>query len=637
MIGTDYSKEIEEYEKILRKFCSRPSLYNNNENELFRLEATRYSLLFEQIHEYYAELDTDETERSIQKLIKSIFVLDINVCKSKMDTFLQAATKYQDKSKNKKLTEYLKKQYEEKAVAYYGFYKKWEQLHYDFLALVAFRSLEHFALLWEYNFKDKEKIFEYSIDPNNDNGFTGVNKPFLYYFNQMVLQKDLRFISKQMPTGYGKSLTNNIAIAWLFGVNPDNDVLLVLGNPRLVGNNIDAVVSIMTAPFFGKVFPKYAKFFKKGVNTRDEMFSQLSSKGGMLTISISKKVCNLYVISKDTPIDGVRVRFLFLDDICRAKDAENNAQHEKDIYNFWASWWKRNYNTNDFYIVAGGTAYSIYDILSVLIRHYSKGTMVRSAVNKYSFLSKDKDCAFIKIPKLDFDTDESTYPHRFPTNEARDIRRRDYRSFMAMEQQLPLAPETTPFYWDNLALYDTIPTKERSPYCWAAIDPVRVGGDNFAMPIVAKIGDFYFLVDCIYEAVEQEKIYQKVVDKIIQHRITKIVIEKNVDTSLGSFLRKMLKEQGVGFCEIEEVYNYLKKEERITNMQNTIKTLLRFPAEHLYGRASEMGRFMFDIVTFTWRMSSNLHDDSIDAITLFCEHFILKTIKKFAKFGTFKR
>lgn len=432
------------------------------------------------------------------------------------------------------------------------------------------------------------------------------------------------------------SYSNTMAITWALGINPDNDFLVVLGNPALVLTNTRGIVETMCNPKYAKVFPKFAKYHGMEGEIRNNIFSVCRQKEGELTLDLSNKTLNVKVISKETPVDGIRVRYLFLDDVCRSKDAENNRAHEQDVANYWNSWWKRNYGTDDFYVVVGGTAYSIYDILSSLKAYYSKGKVKRSTVNKYTTLSMDGRCAFICIPALDYDTDESTYPQKFPTEEKKAIRQRDFRMFMAMEQQSPLPPETSPFYWEKIMTYDVIP-EQRSAYCWAAIDPVRVGGDNFAMPIFVQAGDYFYLKDCIYQNVEPEMLYQLVVDKIKQHNITQLVIERNTDTSLKKLLEGMLKAQGVTFCNIQEIYTYEKKDVRITNQQNTIKTRIIFPAEYLYGRSSEMGRFMYDIVSFSWDLSKNAHDDSIDAVTMFCETLLKGKAKNYGTVSTFRR
>lgn len=616
----DLKSEIEGYGKVLRGFRKKKELWGDEEAVL-RIEGARLALLREQIHGWCVGRGD---EAGVQAWIKDIYAVDLPVCEAKKRTFLEAMAAWK------------RKRDEEKTFAAYEFLKKWEEVEYGFQCLVAFRSLEYFALLWERDLDDEDKVFKWSVDPNNDGGRTGVSRPFFFYFTQMVLQKNIKFISKQYPTGYGKTISDAMAIAWVLGLNPDNDVLKVLGNPALVTTTMNTVVGIMTKPFFGHVFPRFAKWFD-GEERPLNMFSICRIREGELALADSSKAMNLKVIAKDTPIDGIRVRFLFLDDICRSKDAGNNVMHEKDIANYWNSWWKRNYNTNDFYVVAGGTAYSIYDILSSLIRHYSGGKMKRSGRNKYTYLNEAGNAVFIKIPKLDPDTDESTFPKKFPTDEARRMRMRDYRSFMAMEQQLPLAPETTPFYWDNLRTYEAIPEEGRSPFCWASIDPVRVGGDNLAMPIFTKVGNDFFLVDCLYEATEMDRLYGQICDKIEQHNITTLVIEKNTDTSLKKVLTDMLHARALYYCNIIEIYTYEKKDIRITNMQSTIKTQLVFPAERLYGRASAMGRFMYDIVSFSWKMSDNLHDDSIDAVTMFCETLICGKNQRVKLISTFKR
>ena len=618
---TDNRERIEQFTQILRK------LPTSREKEILQCCEFLYDLLYNEIHMHLAPQKSDEGEEQIRAYIRDIIKLELPISQRQYQKFDDLLPKY----KKLGVKENIDKCYE--------YRDRWAKLYDNFYALVAFRSLRHYCEYMEGDRRDKDKIWKYSIDPQGDGGFTGVNYPFLYYFNQMVLKKDIKFISKQQATGTGKSVGNQYAISWLLGIDADNDCLIVLGNPALVLTNTKNIVDMMATNRYAKIFPEFQQYHEDADESvvRNRIFSVCRQKDGELTVAHSNKAMNVKIISKDTPVDGIRVRYLFLDDVCRSKDAGNNKQHEIDISNFWNSWWKRNYNTDDFYVVVGGTAYSIYDILSSLKIYYSKGKVKRSPVNKYTTLSLDDKCVFIAVPALDPDTDESTYPQKFPTAEKRAMRDRNYRDFMAMEQQQPLPPETSPFYWDNLQTYDVIPEEGRSSGCWATIDPVRVGGDNFAMPIFLKVGDYFYLKDCIYMNIEQDKIYPVVVGKIKQHHITQLVIERNTDTSLKKVLEDMCSAQGVGFCNMEEIYTYEKKEVRITNQQSNIKTQLRFPAQHLYSQASEMGKFMYDIVSFSWDMSKNQHDDSIDAVTMFCETLLGGKMQQYATVGTFKR
>lgn len=617
MATANYKKQIDQTAELLRIFRKDKKLFEQ-EKDILDICKQRYKLCWAQIHENLAEIKTESSEKEIQAIIKDIFALDLPICEAKIDRFKRAIQAY-EKRKDRVSVEKC-----------YQYMQEWLILYDDNYALVAFRSLEAYCNYMEYDKKDNEKVWKYSLDPYGDGGYTGVNKGFFYYFNQMVLKKDIKFISKQQSTGTGKSYSNAFAISWILGIEPNNDILIVLGNPSLVINNAKGIVQLIKNPRFVKIFPQFEKYLettedKKGntiTTVSDNIFSTCRAKEGELTLADSDKPINVKIISKDTPIDGIRVRYLFLDDICRSKDAGNMRQHEIDINNFWNSWWKRNYNTEDFYIILGCTAYSIFDIASSLIAYYSKGKMKRSSVNKYSYLSLDDKCVFIKVPKIDEELDRSTYPQKFPYEEAIKIKERDYRSFMAMEQQQPLPPENSPFYIDNLQGYDVIPEENRSEYCWASLDTARVGYDYNSMPIFVKVGDKFYLKDCLYLNEPMEKVYDKIVEKIIQHKITKLVIEKNIDVSLKALLGILLEEHGCGFCEIIEVYATVKKEEKIYNMENTIKNSIVFPNMHLYSYSSQMGKFMNDVFGFSYT-HKNEHDDSIDSIATFCQRLIV--------------
>lgn len=594
----------------------------NDEKGVYWLEEKRYNAYYQQIHSYLAPKGTDKGEKEIREHIRTIITLDLVVCKQKVDRFYNAIPIYEKRkdTKNQMLA--------------FEYFQKWRNLYENFMALSAFRSLEHFALLWEYNFPLSSKVFKNSLDPYDDGGYTGANKPFLYYFNQMVLKKDIKFMSKQYPTGYGKTISDAVAISWVLGIDQDNDVLKVLGNPTLVMTTTKAIVDIMTKPFYARVFPKFAKYFANGENPLN-MFSVCRNKEGELTLADSNKPMNVKVISKDTSVDGIRVRFLFLDDICRSKDAQNLKQHQIDINNYWNSWWKRNYGTDDFFVVAGGTAYSVNDILSHLISYYSKGKIIRTKEFKYAYKNEKGDCVFIKIPKIDFDYNRSTYPSKFPYEEAMRIRDRDLASFEAMEQQNPQNPETTPLAWDKLNTYEELPSGI-SEYAYAVLDPARTGKNYVTMGIhrvreeTDKYGakvEVHYLVDCIFQLRQMEELYGEICDKVEKHRVIKLHIENNTDTSLGYLIEKMLHERGTMFCEVTESFSTENKEEKIRELvyssQGYFKNQMRYPCMQMYAPSSQMGKFMLYITAYDYNTKME-YDDSIDEECMYIKRFVQK-------------
>jgi hypothetical protein len=344
---------------------------------------------------------------------------------------------------------------------------------------------------------------------------------------------------------------------------------------------------------------------------------------------------NVKVISKDTSVDGIRVRYLFLDDVCRSKDAQNLKQHQIDINNYWNSWWKRNYGTDDFFVVAGGTAYSVYDILSHLISYYSNGKIFRTKEFKYAYKNQKCDCVFIKIPKIDFDYNRSTYPSKFPYEEAMKIRDRDLASFEAMEQQNPQNPETTPLSWDKLNTYDELP-EGISEFAYAVLDPARTGKNYVTMGIhrvreeTDKYGskvEIHYLVDCIFQLRQMEELYNEICDKVEKHHIIKLHIENNTDTSLGYLIEKMLHERGTMFCEVSESFSTENKEEKIRELvyssQGYFKNQMRYPCMQMYAPSSQMGKFMTYITAYDYNVKME-YDDSIDEECMYIKRFVQK-------------
>lgn len=587
----------------------------------------RYGLNYSQIHEYLAPKKTEKSESEIQNLVKEIFTLDLPVCEVKIKRFRDAIEVYQ------------KRKDEANVDLCYKYLQEWLQLYEDDYALVAFRSFEHFGLFMEWDIKPKDRVWQPSMDPYNDGGYTGVSKPFFYFFNQMVIKKDLKFISKQMFTGGGKSRSNQFAFAWLLGIDQDNDILDVLGNPTLVLTNAKGTMELMIQKRYAKVFPVFLKYHEMDGDIKNNMFSVCRLKDGELTLADSNKPLNLKVISKQTSVDGIRVRYLFLDDVCRSCDANNLKQHQIDINNFWNSWWKRNYGTDDFYVVASGTAYSVFDILSHLIAYYSKGKIIRTQQNKYTYINENQDCVFIKIPKIDFDFDRSTYPQKFPYEEAMKIRDRDASSFEAMEQQNPQNPETSPLCYEKLQTYTLLP-EGLSDGAFACLDPARTGKNFVTMGIhrvKKEIDKFnneierHYLVDCVFQLKIMEELYGEICDKIEHHHIIRLHIENNTDTSLAYLIEKMLGERGITFCEITESFSSTNKEEKIRELvysnEGYFKKQMVYPSMELYAPSSQMGKFMMFFTAYDYERPPE-YDDSIDEECMYIQRFIQKKEKK---------
>lgn len=494
---------------------------------------------------------------------------------------------------------------------------KYYSLYDDFYAIAAFRSLKHYAMYMEFDKAPDEKIWA-----NTLNCFSGM----WYYANKMFLDGSIRTLTKQMPTGYGKSYSDNVMITWALGLSIDNDIMKGVGVPKLIPDIMTHVVNTMTSRRYAKVFPYYEQFEM----SKDKIFNVCQVRTGDLVISGSARAKNLMVFSKETEISGTRFKYMFFDDITCAKDAANDREHDKDWSRYVSAWIKRNYDINDFYQVASGTAYSQYDFLSKFKEKYGFATASPSRINKYTHLSSAKENVFVIVPLLDYDTDTSTYEAKYPTAIAKVDREDNYQLFMAMCQQQPLAPEGNPFWWDKIKTYSELPEKvslggRRSDYCKASIDLARKGKNRTACLIHSPCGDMHYLVDCVYK---QAPIDQKddngntvldlIMDKLITHKVTELVVETNTNSSIKTMLQAEFDKREWS-CNIITNYSTENKEARIHNEQGKILDKIVFPNKDLFAESSDMGQLMRHIVTYAY---NGKNDDGIDAEAQYSKFFI---------------
>lgn len=609
---------IEVIETVYRQLCElqkKASLWDDNKAvvELYSIMATA---IHSEVHGNLMAVKSKENETQVRNLIRRYVIGG----KDKQKVWLGAIPCIENKIAV--LSARRKKDYE--AI------KQYLDLLDDFMALASFRSFKHFCLYME---KDKDK----KLWKGTQNIFDG----WYYYANKMVLDGSVKFIEKQLPTSYGKSYSDCFLIAWIFGLDIDNDVLKVFGNKYNCARAFDTIVELMCSPAFAKVFPYFEQFNGK----RDNVFATCKQKDGEFKIAGSNKPVNFLTVGKESKISGVRAKFLFLDDITQAEDANSIRMHDKDIDTYRNVWFKRRFSSTNFFVVASGTTYSIYDILSWLKGKFGGNNAITSKINKYTKVGrsdeivKDGTSVFVCVPKLDYDTDESTYPEEYPTLQARKDREEDYERFMAMEQQTPCTPKDSPFYMTQLQEYEDLPrinTNGRTDSCWAYLDGKRKGADYCSMPIFTHINDKHYLIDAFYDNRPMKELYSGIVAKIRQHHITKLMVESNINEGLKTLLEMLLREQNINYCLIEERYNTAKKEIRIANAEADIKANLVFPKFGIYARSSPIGQAMDEFYGYTY-VKKNEHDDFTDSVAGYVENFVSKTSRQVATLSIFRR
>lgn len=484
------------------------------------------------------------------------------------------------------------------------------------------------------------------FDGRKGQDFTWVEIEDISYSNHKIPMVDIEvedvhnFIANGLVSH--NSFSDTVAISFIFGFDINNDVLKVVGNNKLIVDTLTGVVGMMTSNRYAKVFPYYAQFN----GNKEMMFDIGKASEGILLIHGSVRPKSLIVVAKDTAVDGVRAKFRFYDDITRSKDKENVPEHEKDWAKYSDQWSKRKYDDNLDFEIAGGTRYHTEDFLSRYREHYGEEQAVPDKKFKYTMINEKTKFVIISVPKLDPITDESTYPQKFSTESARLERNRDPRTFAAMEQQQPETPLNSPFYWDNLQTYTSLPLKKceggnREDTCLASLDLPRTGANNISLGIYSKCENLYYLIDTYYEKKPLDYIMSDgrteldwVCDMLIRHNVTELVVEINTCSDIKKQIMDKLLARGCANCKVIEKYSVEKKEVKIMTCWTPIINTIVFPARKVFSLSSMTGRFMQDIIA--WNDKAKI-DDSIDSVCMFVQEFITKNSMSVGKVSTFRR
>lgn len=612
---TSYKKVLEESHKMLCKIVTGKK--SDDDATVVQLYEIMAQCLNEVIHRELMTIHSDKDEKEI-RLLLSRYVLGF---KDKRGVIWLGAIKPLET----RIQALMRKRNVDTSVL-----KRYMEVYDDFMALASFRSFKHFCLYMESDWDKKIWLPTLNI-------FEG----WYYYANKMVLDGDVKFIEKQLPVAYGKSVSDNFLIAWIFGHDIDSDVIKVFGNRYNCERAFNTIIELMCNEKYAKVFPYYKQFGGR----KDNIFEICKASDGTFKITGTKKPTNFLCVGKESKISGVRTKYFFLDDITQAEDAGKISAHDKDINTYQTVWSKRFYSSENSHLIVGGTTYSQFDILTYLKKKFNIEESVQSRVNKYTRVAtsnvfgKGGISAFICVPKLDYDTDESTYPTEFPTENARKDREENYLSFMAMEQQQPLAPQDCPFFMDNLKEYTQLPEiggKDRDIYHLAYLDTKRKGNDFCAMAIGFKYGNMFAMNDCLYDQRPMQDIYPSIVAKIIKHNISQLFVEVNINEGIVDLLTRMLAERGYYNCKITEVFNYEKKDDRIAGEEANIKSFMMFPKFGMYPRSSEFGQAMEELYGYSYRRK-NEHDDFTDACAGFSRAFINSNRSSNVKISSFSR
>lgn len=335
--------------------------------------------------------------------------------------------------------------------------------------------------------------------------------------------------------------------------------------------------------------------------------------------------------TRDSAINSIRCELGIFDDPSRGQQESNNVKvHEEICSLFNGDFMDRFDSPNDQSVLLTGTMYNPFDVFSTEIQKALSDGFTRDKRFEPTaiYISDDKETIVI----LNDCEDEFGYS-RFPDFISdKDLKKKkeglsEY-DYACIWRQKPIPAEGLIFSKEYLSFYDELPD-DLTDYGYATIDPTRrKAKDFFSMPIFkfsAKKGKYY-LVDIIFEKKASINLYPTMISKIAKNKIMKVYYEENIDGSMGIALKDKLKENGMPWCTIEQIYSTANKIQRIADMADTIKNFMVFPSQNFANTKTQMGYAVYQLLQYNGDKSE--HDDFADSLAMFAEKFIIYPNKR---------
>lgn len=444
-----------------------------------------------------------------------------------------------------------------------------------------------------------------------------VLKPYVNALNRIAFDDELQYIIVSYPPSMGKSYLATLFTAWGYGLSINNSVIRMSYSDELVLGFSRTVKGIISSPEFAEIFPLFKLYNGKPFEVERESDWKIKNANVPKSNHIAR--------TRSGSTTGERASFaIIFDDMTKGAEEANSESVHRGIYDKWnTEWWNRRDGVRCKFIFVG-TQWTPEDILNRIIEDRNKVSPLKETNNPYVMESEDKSTIVIRVPMLDSEH-KTTCAEVYPQQIAEQIEQNtDPFLFSCVYQQCPIAPTGREFAWECIRTYNNeeLSNAYLTPNSMATLDTARKGKDNVSMPIFKNDNNGnHYLIDAIYKQKAMDDLYDEIIEKIIENRITTLVIENNIDTSLKRLLEDRLHARGIYWCTIIEKYNTVKKEERIKNNRGIVQKQIIFPDKSIIRMNTDIGKMMDNITKYSFD-KPNVHDDGIDSVCMYASEII---------------
>lgn len=415
-----------------------------------------------------------------------------------------------------------------------------------------------------------------------------------------------------MPSRVGKSTLGIFFLSWVGLKKPMSHNAMGGHSGQLVKRffrgleNLTDTDEYTFSELFQFANPKMKKVVEKKSSDPAELTINLGKKDEFATFTC-RSTDSTWTGAVDVSEDG----YLYVDDLVRDREHSLSASRMENTYQEYQNKMLDRMNDGAKKLLVG----TLWSVLDPLVRE--------------EIANKDNPRArFRKIPALN-ENDESNFQYEFKgfsTQYYIGYRERlEKPEWMAKYQQAPFVREGLTFPIEELRFFDgNVPDEPCKTL--AALDPAFGSGDSLSMPICKDFGEGErYIVDWVHDKRTVAYTIPLVADKILEHTVTELKIEKNRGGDLfAEQLQKELDARKIRHCHItlENAPVKMSKEDKISGYSDFVKRHFQFltvrkwtdDSNFVYV-ASEQYRKAIDEMTMFSAEGKNVHDDSADAIT----------------------
>ena len=420
----------------------------------------------------------------------------------------------------------------------------------------------------------------------------------------------IKFYGLSMPSRVGKSTICIFFLAWVAMKRPNSHNAMGGHSGILAKGFYKELMNLITTEeytfteLFSYWHPSHVVLRDKSA---DEFTITLDEPDRFATITC-RGIDGTWTGAVDVSSDG----YLYVDDLVRDRQHSLSPTRMEETFQEYLNKMvdRKNDGAKELMV---GTLWNVLDPLERIRKQYESNPLYR----------------FRKIPALD-ENDESNFDYEingFSTEYYQLMRERlDKAEWEAKFMQRPFVREGLLFPTDELRYFDGIVPDEQHKVI-AVCDPAFGGGDSLSMPICDDYGDNRkYIIDWVFNKGTQGVTVPLIVDKIIEHYITRLRIEKNNGgLLLADSIKVEMARRGVNHCKVElaSAPTKISKEDKISGYSDYVKRNFIFlksnkeiPSDELprYRRSEEYNKAMDELSMYSPE-GKNPHDDAPDGIT----------------------